>query len=53
MFLCRVRFKSMWHLVKIFFSKSTNETLRFHIVFDLFLLISQFTKSVNDQTLNS
>ena len=52
MFLCRVRFESMWHLVKIFFPKCTNETLRFHVVFDLFLLISQFSESVNDQTLD-
>ena len=68
MLLHCVSFEAMWYLIKEIFSKSTwserilasfrinksltYETFRLHIVLDLFLLISQFSESVNDQTLD-
>ena len=43
-----MRFETMWYLIKVFFAKGTNETFWFHVILDLFLLITQLAKSVND-----
>merc|ERR1712157_607715 len=45
-------FEAMRNLIEEFFTKSTDETFGFHVVLDLFLLITKFSESVNDQTLN-
>lgn len=42
----------MRNFIEIVFSNATNETVRFHVFFDRFELITKLSESVNNQTLN-
>jgi len=48
-FLCKMCIKIMWNCVKVFFANATDETAGFHVLFHTIQLISQLTKSINDQ----
>ena len=51
MLLQCVGFKAMWHRVKVVIAYSTDEAFGLHVLLNLFLLVSEFSKSVDDQTL--
>ena len=50
MFFCRVYFEASGHPIKGLFSNITDEARGFQLLCCGFLLVTQFTKSVDDQT---
>lgn len=50
MFLKNVSVETVWNCIEIIFWHATDETLRFEGFFHAVQLVTEFTKSVNNQT---